>query len=145
MKSILVSASILFAAILLGGPARADVAPPETADCQGKAAGAACVYLGNGTCQNQTCSKLDYANWDRDASSSPPSASYSCLKCMAGTSTNTSTVTNTVTNTDGGVPPANDSGTCSIGRQATVKRIAPWFLAGAFSLLFLFARRRRQS
>ena len=141
MKSILASAPFLLAALLLASPARADVAPPETQPCVGKAAGAACVYNGNGTCQTQTCSKLDYANWDRDASSSPPSTTYTCVKCLIGTTTGTDTATNT--SADGGPPSVNDSGSCSIGRQATVKRVAPWFLAGAFSLLFLFGRRRR--
>ena len=142
MRSILASASILFAVAFFGATARADIPPPEVEPCQGKTAGTACVYNGAGTCQDQTCDKADLSHWDHDASSSPPTTSYACLKCIGGTDTNTST--STVTNTDGG-PPANDSGSCSIGRQATVKRMAPWFLAGAFSLLFLFARRRRQS
>jgi hypothetical protein len=148
MKSFLASAPFLFVVMFAGSPARADMVPPETQPCVGKAAGDACVYIGAGTCQNQTCSKLDYANWDRDASSSPPSMTYACVKCIAGTSTDTGTNTNTATNTntDGGAPPpAKDDGACSIGKQATAKRIAPWLLAGAFSLLFVVARRRRQS
>ncbi len=129
MKSLLASAPFLLAALLLGSSARADVAPPETTPCQGKTAGTACVYNnGAGTCQSQTCL-------------SPSSGGYACLECITGTSTTTST--DTTTKADGGSPPANDSGSCSIGRQATVKRVAPWFLAGAFSLLFLFGRRRR--
>jgi hypothetical protein len=130
MKFLLASAPFLLAALLLGSPARGDVAPPETQDCRTKAAGDACVYNNAaGTCQNQMCL-------------SASSGSYACLECITGTSTATST--NTTTKTDGGPPLANDSGSCSIGRQATVKRIAPWFLAGAFSLLFLFGRRRPQ-
>jgi hypothetical protein len=145
MKSVLASAPILFAAVLLCGPARADITPPEVQPCQTKQAGDACLYNGAGTCQNQTCIKADYAHWDQDASTAPPTTSYACVKCIGGTNTETNTSTGTATNADGGPPPANDSGTCAIGKQATVKRIAPWFLAGAFSLLFLFARRRRQS
>jgi len=132
MKFFLASAPFLFAAILFDAPARADMAPPETQPCVGKAAGDACVYDGNGTCQTQTCGKIDYANWDHDASSMPPSTTYVCLKCMAETYA------------DGGTPPANGDSSCSIGRQGTAKRIAPWLMAGAFSLLFLFGRRRRQ-
>jgi len=124
MKVLLAQASLLATSILLSTPARADVAPPEALPCQGKAAGDACVYDGAGTCQNQTCSQADYAHWDRDASSGPPSMSYACLKCIAGTTTDSA---------------------CSVGKQVTVKRVAPWLLAGAFSLLFVFARRRRQS
>jgi hypothetical protein len=137
----LASALFLFSAMLFGASARADVAPPETQPCVGKAAGDACVYNGNGTCQMQTCSKSDYYNWDRDASSSPPITTYDCVKCIVGTTTGTSTATNT--NADGGTPPSNGDSSCSIGRQGTAKRIAPWLMAGAFSLLFLFGRRRR--
>lgn len=146
MKFLLASAPLFFAAMLSGAPARADVAPPETQPCVGKSAGDACVYNGNGTCQAQTCNKLDYANWDRDASSSPPSTTYVCVKCIVGTTTGTMTATNTATNTnsDGGTPPSNGDSSCSIGRQGAAKRVAPWLMAGAFSLLFLFGRRRRQ-
>jgi hypothetical protein len=136
MKILLASAPILFAAMLLGTAARADVAPPETEPCVGKAAGAACAYNGAGTCQSQTCL-------------SPSAGGYACLECITSTNTNTTTNTNTVTatntNTDGGTPPSKDDGACSIAKQATAKRVAPWLLAGAFSLLFLFGRRRRQS
>jgi hypothetical protein len=149
MKSTISSAVVFSAILLFGIPALADVAPPETEPCVGKQVGDACIYNGSGTCQNQTCSKLDYSNWDRDASSSPPSTTYACVKCVVGTNTdtntNTNTDTNTNTNTDGGTPPAKDDGSCSVGRQITAKRIAPWLLASAFSILFLFARRRRRN
>jgi hypothetical protein len=102
--------------------------------------GDACTFGGAGTCQNQTCGRLDYAHWDRDASPSPPSMSYSCLECITGTGTSTSTDTNA----DGGTPPSNDGSACSVGRQTAAKRIAPWLLASAFSLFFLFGRRRRR-
>ena len=141
MKTILASATFLCASVLFSSPSRADVAPPENQPCVGKAAGAACVYNGNGTCQTRTCSKLDYANWDRDASSSPPSTTYACLQCLIGTTTGADTATNT--RADGGPLPSNGDSSCSIGRQGTAKRIAPWLVAGAFSLLFLFGRRRR--
>ena len=149
MKVLLAQASLLATSILLSTPARADVAPPEALPCQGKAAGDACVYDKAGTCQNQTCSKADYAHWDRDASWGPPSMTYACLKCVVGTATVTSTATSTQTaantNADGGTPPSNDDSACSVGKQVTAKRVAPWLMAGAFSLLFVFARRRRQS
>jgi hypothetical protein len=44
----------------------------------------------------------------------------------------------------GAVTPSHDNGSCSVGRQTAAKRVAPWLMAGAFSLLFLFARRRRR-
>ena len=127
MKSFLASASILFASLLVGTPARADVVAPWYASCQGKQAGATCFYndvnadQGVGTCQNGVC------------------------VVGTATATNTNTTTATNTNTDGGAPPSKDDSGCSIGRQATAKRVAPWLLAGAFSLLFLFGRRRRPS
>jgi hypothetical protein len=142
MKRFLASTTFLCASALFASPSRADVAPPETQPCVGKATGAACVYNGNGTCQTETCSKLDYANWNRDASSWPPSKTYTCLKCLIGTTTDTNTVTSTESDGGGDAPSYADS-SCSISRQGTAKRIAPWLMAGAFSLLFLFGRRRR--
>lgn len=166
----------------LAGTARADVPPPETQPCSGKQVGAACTYNGAGTCQESTCSRLDYAHWDRDASSSPPSMNYACVKCLPLTNTNTNTATETETGTDTDTDTDTDTGTdtdtrtasntntntslvtdtdtntstdtgkdtaggddgCSIARTSTGKRIAPWLLAGAFSLIFLFGRRRRR-
>lgn len=138
MKCFLASVPILFAAVLLSAPARADSAPPETSPCVGKAAGAACVYNdAPGTCQSQTCI-------------SATAGGYACLECIASTNTTTTTTTTTTTattntNADGGAPPSKDGGACSIGKQTIAKRVAPWLLAGTFSLLFLFGRRRRQS
>lgn len=135
MKSAIALVTLSFALVFFGNAARADVPPPETEPCVGKQAGDACTYNGSGTCQNQTCSKLDYANWDQDASSSPPSTTYACVKCVVGTSTDT--------NTDGGTPPSEDDGGCSIGQHSTAKRVVPWLMAATFSLLFLSRRRRR--
>lgn len=143
MKCFLASVPILFAAVLLSAPARADVPPPETSPCVGKAAGAACVYNdAPGTCQSQTCI-------------SATAGGYACLECIASTSTNTTTTTTTTTttatttttntNADGGAPPSKDGNACSIGKHSIAKRVAPWLLAATFSVLFLFGRRRRQS
>ena len=133
MKSFLVCAPVLFATLLLGTPARADVVAPWYASCQGRQVGAACFYndinadQGVGTCQNSVC--------------------VVGTATTTNTSTTTSSTTNTATNTntDGGAPPSKDDGSCSIGKQVTANRVAPWLLAGTFSLLFLFGRRRRQS
>jgi hypothetical protein len=111
--------------MLLGAHARADVVAPWYAACQGRPAGTTCFYndvdatQGVGTCQNGLC--------------------------VLGTATTTSTSTTTATRTDGGAPPANDDGGCSIGKQVTAKRLAPWLVAGTFSLFFLFGRRQRRS
>jgi hypothetical protein len=58
--------------------------------------------------------------------------------------TSTMTTTTTTSATDTGTAPSEkkeDSG-CQMG-GVSVKRVAPWMMAGSFSLLFLFARRRR--
>jgi hypothetical protein len=151
MKSIIVRslpslpalpALILSSTLLFGLSAQADVIPEDVGACNAKEAGAACSYNGNGTCQTATCYRLDYAHWDHDASTSPPSASYACLKCVTGTATQTGTSTNT--SADGGTPPATDNGSCTIASRATAKKVAPWLMASTFSLLFLFFRRHRQ-
>lgn len=65
--------------LLTGAPlARADLLPTEEAQCQGKEAGDAC---GTGTCKAARCTRIDYANWDQDASAVPPSVEEDCLKC----------------------------------------------------------------
>jgi hypothetical protein len=148
--------------LLLAAPARADLVPPEVSACAAKQAGAACTNNGPGVCKDSTCSRLDYSKWDRDASSSPPTTTYACLECVNG-ATATTTATNTTTSTTtttGGEPTStatntatgtktddntsgNGDGWCSIGTKLTAKRIAPWLLAGAFSLLFVYGRRRR--
>jgi hypothetical protein len=246
MRTTLRLAVLLSLTFPLAATARADVLPPEVGACQSKQAGEPCTYNGSGTCQNQTCSRLDYSRWDRDASSGPPTTSYACLMCLTGTitgtatstarptdttttatstptetatvtatvtptetptatatqtetsqptatttatdtatsmpivaptktdtdtasrpgptdtstsgttappsSTNTTTVTTpgtssptaTTTTTKDDSPPPSDDSACSIGQHQAAKRIAPWLLAGAFSLLFLFGRRRRR-
>jgi len=143
MKSAISLTTFVSAMLFLGVAAHADVPPPETEPCVGKQPGDACVYNGSGTCQNQTCSRLDYANWDQDASPSPPSTTYACVKCVAGLPTDTNTATDTSTSADGGEPPSDDDSGCSIGRRSATQRVVPWLLAAAFSLLFLRRRRRR--
>jgi hypothetical protein len=192
-------ALVVTAIATLGGTARADVAPPETSPCVGKQVGDSCTYNGAGTCQSSTCSKLDYLNWDRDASASPPVTTYACVKCLpAATATQSATATGTGSPTDTATHTAtqsatatgtgsptdtatdtatqsttatgtgsptdtstgsathtgtgpqtddkskDDEGWCAIGGKLTVKRLGPWLMAGAFSLLFLLGRRRRR-
>lgn len=59
--------------------ARADVVPPGFQACVGKTAGTRCA---SGVCRATTCSKLDYASWDRDAEPVPPTAHYACVLCV---------------------------------------------------------------
>ena len=190
------SLAILSTAVLLFAlPARADLVPPEVPPCNGKQVGDACTYNGSGTCRNQTCSRLDYTNFNLDASSGPTTVTYTCLECLGGTNpdggpkdarpidpgpmdagsidaemnaandsggplssdvepvapgkdaavTPVPTDAATSVTADAGAPaPANDHGSCSVGKQGAAKRVAPWLMAGAFSLLFQIARRRRR-
>ena len=126
MKKILLLSFVL-SSLLLASAARADVAPPNLEPCVGKAIGALCLTdtAVPGTCQNSTCQRIDYANWNRDASSGPSSLSYLCVLCTA-----------IVT------PPLGEGCSCTIGKASLARRAAPWLMAGAFSLLFLFRRRR---
>lgn len=122
--------------LVVCGVAQADVLPVEIPPCTGKSVGDACVLNGvTGKCENRTCSRLDYSNWNRDASSSPPSMTYACLWCQVG---------GTVVS-DAGTDSTEDKNSgCSLGGMNAVRRIAPWMMAGSFSLLFLIFRRRRQ-
>jgi hypothetical protein len=133
------SQMVFVAVLFVGVSARADVPPPDTQACSGKAAGDACTYGSAGTCQEGTCSRLDYFNWDRDASAGPPSTTYACMKCVPGTTTATATTTATNTNTDSST---SDDGWCSVAKVPTVGRVGSWLMAAAFSLLFLAGRRR---
>jgi hypothetical protein len=115
------AAIVLVVATLLIGPlaARADLAPPDTESCAAKKAGDACTYNSvAGVCKDETCNSLKPDG---------TSISYACLGCQTGSS---------------------DGGGCAVGGDVSggglpAKRIGPWLLAGMFSLLFVFRRRRR--
>jgi cobalamin biosynthesis Mg chelatase CobN len=126
MKTICLLSFICVATLFVGSDARADVPPPETEPCLNKTAGAACVYGdgGTGTCQEQTCSKIDYLGWDRDASSSPPTASYACLKCITGTTSNTVTSTQSTTRTATVGPSDTATNTATAGPTVTATNTA---------------------
>jgi hypothetical protein len=84
-------------------PAAADIPPPGTCECSGHFAGDPCVRRANGcglfgggdpadggagVCTSSSCSRLDYAHWDRDAMPLfPPSMMYPCLVCQVDAST----------------------------------------------------------
>ncbi len=72
--------------LLFATPAAADVVPPEVSACQGRVAGAACggeLGVPAGVCRDDTCTRLDYLNWNRDASASPPTMQYPCVRCVS--------------------------------------------------------------
>jgi hypothetical protein len=158
----LVSASFAFAVVALPNLVRADVIPDEVAACQGKAAGDHCPQ---GACTKSTCTRLDYANWDRDASAAPPSKTESCLKCLpadddagadtgsAGKSAQTGDAGHAVDIADGDagmhvpvdVPPGkkNDGG-CTITPGRVASDAGPWLLAGSVGLLLSLRPRRKR-
>jgi len=162
----------LFALLALPAPARADLPPPDTYSCTGKAIGDSCDLdqtspaqdAGGrlGACAKATCTKADYANWDHDASASPPSVMYDCLKCMApsdgGTDATASGADSAAAGggagtggssgmggSDGGAGTGgskSDSSGCALGALHP-RALGPWALALVFGALVLFGRRRR--
>jgi hypothetical protein len=79
---LLVSCGLIWCALCAASArVRADVAPPGSQACVGKASGDACE---GGVCRAQRCTKLDYASWDRDAEVAPPTVSYDCVLCVPG-------------------------------------------------------------
>lgn len=129
----------------------ADVLPPDTQACgntgsgkidEGKV-GTACQTGsgGAGKCLTSKCSKLDYAGWDRDASPSPPTVEYDCLKCTLPAATGgeggTSADAGSTSSSSGG----SASGCNTAG--ATVRTVGPWLL-GLVVALAMRARSKRE-
>ncbi len=121
--------------VLVASAAWADVAPPDTSECQSRKAGDPCT---GGTCVVETCYRRDYTNWDQDASPMPPSVPYDCLVCIAQP-TATGTVTGTGTTT---TDTKDDDSGCSVGGSAA-RSLGPWLLAGLFGAAVMLIRRRR--
>lgn len=93
MRHVHFSLPCLLVAAALSTPARADVPPPDTFSCRNANEGDPCdpddqgradAGPKRGTCRKTTCSRLDYGGWNRDASATPPTMNYECLKCMVG-------------------------------------------------------------
>jgi MYXO-CTERM domain-containing protein len=113
--------------------AHADVVPPAEDACRVggagyRAVGTACSVTGTaGVCRDSTCSRLDYASWNRDASASPPSVDYACVTCVAES------------------PAAADKSTCAVGTAGRAQGGvfgAFAVLAGVAALVFVSRRRR---
>jgi hypothetical protein len=141
MKTIIPACFVIAASVAVSTYARADIPPPDVEPCTGKTAGGACTYGTAGSCQDSTCS----------SPSPPPSGStYACLRCVPSTATGTQTNTGTssptatATNTGTDTSTSSEGGWCSVGKGSTVGRIACWLMAAAFSLLFLWGRRRQR-
>jgi hypothetical protein len=121
----------------LAGAARADVPPPETMACwtssgsvEPLALGSRCTFNGPGTCQNTTCTRTGIANWDRDASATPPTNTYACVACVPNGG-----------GKDSGSDQTKDSSGCAIGGPLA-RTIGPWLAAGLFAAAMMLARRR---
>lgn len=129
MKNILFAFTVLVP-MALAAPAWADVPPPNAEGCDMKSAGDACKTDDDkdGTCVEDTCSKLDYSD-----GSPPGTITYACVLCNGPASSSSSS-------SSGGA--AAEGGTCSFGRGASSG--AACALALAAGALFLTRRRRSQ-
>jgi len=174
LHSRLAVASFL-AAIALSSSARADVPPPDTLSCRTASEGDSCDPddqakidggLKRGTCRKATCSRLDYGNWNRDASATPPTMSYECLKCLLGNDGGADFAPpadaavpatggsggqsgaggsgGAATGGASGSSGADDGSGCSLGRFPGPRALGPWALAGGFAAAVWFGRRRRR-
>lgn len=140
MKHLFFFSIALSSLIVMGAsPAFADVIPPDQSACEGRAAGAACAAVSGGICQADTCSRLDYESWDRDASATPPLTTFDCLRCVNPTTGEEDSGPPTVVDagTSGGSGGCSSAGAASSGLFAIV--LAP--LAG---LALAFRKRRAQ-
>lgn len=126
------ASAFAFGLVLAAAPAAlADVVPPDVSACSGKTAGTACNLSagGSGVCAAAKCSRFNYGGWDKDASATPPTIEYDCVKCVAGSA-------------DAGTAPTNESDDSS-GCSMTVRRAGPWALALIPALALALLERRR--
>jgi MYXO-CTERM domain-containing protein len=81
MTRTVLASTLSLGLLLSSSAARADLAPPNSTECDGKNAGDACTddTMAVGACAEMTCSELDYSH------GSPPSTKQvPCLLCVAG-------------------------------------------------------------
>jgi hypothetical protein len=153
----LVTASALALVAVLALPARADVPPINVIPCERVREGDACTLESfpgvpqdggsgsAGVCRSATCTRPDYAHWDRDASAMPPLMTYACLMCTAS-------VADGGSGDAGGAGGAGGTGHkggsgCALGGpglEGSFVSLAPWALATGFAAAVLFLRRRRR-
>lgn len=129
--------------------ASADVVPPDVEACDQKSPGDACTLPtggGTGRCATLKCTRRDYGNWDRDASSSPPEIQVDCVKCVAlgaadrdgASTTRVDSGTSEPEQSTSGT--SNDDGGCSV---ALVRSAGPYGIALVPAAILALARRRR--
>lgn len=126
---------VAFAVALAPGWAAGDVIPPDVDACRALNVGAACgggmSGVAVGRCQQSTCTRIDYAGWDRDASSTPPTMQYACVRCTSGAGDSGTTP-----------PSSGSSGGCSVVTNEAGRSVGPWILAGLVGAAFLVRRRK---
>jgi hypothetical protein len=133
---LLILLASLLAVLVWPRPLRADVPPPNSAQCNGKNAGDTCTTDDgkSGACASSTCSKLDYSD-----GTPPGTKTYPCLLCNAGPAPTTTTTT-TSSASSSATPSEGGSG-CNVGFAARAAG------AGGIALIVpaivLFSRRRR--
>jgi hypothetical protein len=138
MKRLFTCSFVVFV-ILCARQSRADL--PALAPCEGKAVGAACTITGTaaGTCQCTASSNVQGTCY-----SCPTSAASEFSSCVVCTSSASPGTGGSSTSVDAGsLPTSADSGACAVGRGSVAGSVAPWLMAGTFSILFFVRRRRR--
>jgi hypothetical protein len=139
------SASCLASALLAlsAAPAAADVLPMDVTECDMHTVGSTCTDpAGGGVCTMSTCTRIDYAHWDRDASASPPSMVYDCVRCIVDGRSDSGTVPSdaSTVSADAGSAPA-PTASCSASRAGTDG--AWWLAVLAITAPLWLSRRRR--
>ncbi len=136
-QTVLSHLTLVTALFLISSAAMADVIPPEESACDGKSPGDACTPPSGGTCVASTCSRLDYEHWDRDASATPPSVSYDCVRCSTSGPVDAGSSGTDAGTSDGGGG-CSASGAGSLGWAVTLASVL-----GVALLQIVRSRRRR--
>lgn len=105
---------VLIVGLVAGAPVVQADIPPTAPDPGCAGKKAGDLCGARATCQGETCLEYDAA--------AATSTRYECLQCR----------------------PNPDDGGCAVGRSPAVKRAGAWAMAGLFSLLFVFFRRRQR-
>lgn len=125
----------LFATLAFSAPARADVPPPNFEGCMGKVAGDACQKddMSAGSCESQTCTKLDYS-----MGTPPKSVDYPCVLCSGPAGGSSSSGSS-------GGGDSDEEGGCSVRQGGMAGAAGAWILGAAVLMLARRNRSRKSS